>query len=84
MSENTKPDPNAWKALLIGKSEKVQQAIINHHKGYNCAQAVACAFAEELGIDMERAETLFAKADQASLDRYAHLLRLKDLYAPAE
>ena len=49
MSENKKPDPNAWKALLIGKSEKVQQALINHHKGYNCAQAVACAFAEDLG-----------------------------------
>ena len=49
MSENKKPDPNAWKELLIGKSEKVQQAIINHHKGYNCAQAVACAFAEDLG-----------------------------------
>ena len=32
----------------------------------------------------ERAEVLFAKAEQASLDRYAHLLRLKDLYAPAE
>ena len=32
----------------------------------------------------ERAEMLFAKAEQASLDRYAHLLRLKDLYAPAE
>ncbi len=55
MSENTKPavevkpDPNAWKELLVGKSEKVQQAIINHHKKYNCAQAVACAFAEDLG-----------------------------------
>ena len=32
----------------------------------------------------ERAEQLFAKAEQASLDRYAHLLKLKDLYAPAE
>ena len=32
----------------------------------------------------ERAEELFAKAEQASLDRYAHLLKLKDLYAPAE
>ena len=32
----------------------------------------------------ERAEMLFTKAEQASLDRYAHLLRLKDLYAPAE
>ena len=51
MSENlqNKPDPNAWKEQLIGKSEKVQQALINHHKGYNCAQSVACAFAEDLG-----------------------------------
>ena len=55
MSENNpaaasgKPDPNAWKAQLVGKSEKVQTALINHHKGYNCAQSVACAFAEELG-----------------------------------
>ena len=49
MSENIKPDPNAWKALLEGQSEKVQKALINHHKKYNCAQAVACAFAEDLG-----------------------------------
>lgn len=27
-----------------------------HDKKYNCAQAVACAFAEEIGVDME---TLF-------------------------
>ena len=32
----------------------------------------------------ERAEELFAAAEKASLDRYDHLLRLKDLYAPAE
>ncbi len=51
MSENpnVKSDPNAWKQRLEGKSEKVQQALINHHKKYNCAQAVACAFAEDLG-----------------------------------
>lgn len=30
-------------------SEKTQQAVANHKKGYNCAQAVACVFAEELG-----------------------------------
>ena len=30
------------------KTEKAEQ---NHQKGYNCAQAVACAFAEEMGID---------------------------------
>ena len=46
-----KPDPNAWKELLVGKSEKVQKAITNHHKKFNCAQAVACAFADELGMD---------------------------------
>ncbi len=32
----------------------------------------------------ERAEELFTQAEKASLDRYDHLLRLKDLYAPAE
>ena len=30
-------------------SEKTQKALANHKKGYNCAQSVACAFAEELG-----------------------------------
>ena len=30
------------------KTDKVAQ---NHQKGYNCAQAVACAFAEEMEID---------------------------------
>lgn len=32
-------------------SEKTQKALDNHHKGYNCAQSVACAFAPELGMD---------------------------------
>ena len=32
----------------------------------------------------ERAETLFAKAEATSVERYKHLLRLKDLYAPEE
>ena len=26
-----------------------EKAVALHHKGYNCAQAVACAFCEELG-----------------------------------
>ena len=30
----------------------------------------------------ERAEELFAKAEQTAVERYDHLLRLKDLYAP--
>lgn len=32
-------------------SKKQELAIANHDLGYNCAQAVACAFCEELGID---------------------------------
>lgn len=32
-------------------STKAEQAIINHKKGYNCSQAVACAFCKEAGID---------------------------------
>ena len=28
-----------------------EKAVANHKKKYNCAQAVACAFCEELGRD---------------------------------
>ncbi|MDO4544937.1 MAG: C-GCAxxG-C-C family protein [Bacillota bacterium] len=31
--------------------DEVKKALENHKKGYNCAQAVACAFAERLGRD---------------------------------
>lgn len=27
-------------------SQRVEQTIVNHNKGYNCAQAVACAYAD--------------------------------------
>ena len=40
---------------------KKELAIALHDKGYNCCQAVVCAFKEELGIDEE---TLF-KAGEA-------------------
>lgn len=30
---------------------KKELAIANHDKKYNCAQAVACAFCEEIGVD---------------------------------
>lgn len=33
------------------QDEYVAQALAYHKKGYNCAQAVACAFAEDLGAD---------------------------------
>lgn len=29
----------------------VKKALENHEKGYNCAQAVACAYSKELGMD---------------------------------
>ena len=37
-----------------------EKAIELHDKGFNCAQAVACAFAEETGIPEE---TLFAACE---------------------
>ncbi|WP_196593340.1 C-GCAxxG-C-C family protein [Pectinatus sottacetonis] len=30
---------------------RLEKATILHHKGYNCAQATACAFADQLAID---------------------------------
>lgn len=32
-------------------NEAVKKALENHSKGYNCAQAVACAFCDRLGRD---------------------------------
>ncbi len=32
-------------------SKYVEKALVMHSKGYNCAQAVACAFAEKLNMD---------------------------------
>ena len=32
---------------------KRELAIKNHNNGYNCCQAVACAFSEELGVEEE-------------------------------
>lgn len=31
--------------------DRVQKALENHKKGMNCCQAVACAFADALGVD---------------------------------
>ena len=41
-------------------STKAEKSIELHDKGFNCAQAVACAFAEETGIPEE---TLFAACE---------------------
>lgn len=32
-------------------SDEVSKALQNHKSGYNCAQAVACAFCDRLGMD---------------------------------
>ena len=32
-------------------SSRVEKALENHGKGYNCCQAVACAYAELVGVD---------------------------------
>ena len=31
--------------------ERIQKALDYHHKGYNCCQAVACAYCDAVGID---------------------------------
>lgn len=44
--------------------DKKELAIALHDKKYNCAQAVACAFADEVGVDME---TLFRACEGLGL-----------------
>lgn len=36
-------------------SERVEKALENHKKGYNCAQAVACAYCDLLGVEENEA-----------------------------
>ena len=31
--------------------ERIQRALENHQKGYNCSQSVACAFCDLVGVD---------------------------------
>ena len=38
--------------------EKCEQAVAKKHSGYNCAQAVACTFCEEAGLDDETMRNL--------------------------
>lgn len=41
-------------------TERVNQAIEFHHKGYNCCQAVACAYCDLVGVDEK---TMFRAAE---------------------
>ena len=34
-------------------NERAKKALEYHKKGYNCSQAVACSFSEEIGVDEE-------------------------------
>lgn len=36
-------------------SERVKKTLENHKKGYNCAQAVVCAYCDLLGVDEKEA-----------------------------
>ncbi|MCQ4635678.1 C-GCAxxG-C-C family protein [Anaerovorax odorimutans] len=36
-------------------SERVTKAVENHRKGYNCAQAVVCAYCDLMGVDEKEA-----------------------------
>ena len=42
--------------------KKSEEAVMKHSSGYNCAQAVACAFADKIGVDEQE---LFRLADDA-------------------
>jgi len=46
------------------KNKRIELAVENHKKGYNCAQAVACAYRDEFGIDEK---TLFRMAESFGL-----------------
>lgn len=35
--------------------DRIQKAVTNHKKGYNCAQAVVCSYCDLFGIDEETA-----------------------------
>lgn len=36
-------------------TERIEKALEYHHKGYNCAQAVVCAYCDLLGMDEQTA-----------------------------
>ena len=33
------------------KMNRIEKALENHKKGYNCSQSVACAFCDKIGMD---------------------------------
>ena len=55
-------------------SKKVEQAMAFHDKGYNCAQAVACSFCEEFGIDQE---TMFRVSEGFAANKFRNQKRIE-------
>lgn len=43
----------AKKFKIMTREEKIRQSVDNKAAGYNCAQAVACSFCQEAGLDEE-------------------------------
>ncbi len=54
-------------------SSRVEKALENHGKGYNCCQAVACAYADLVGVDENL--ILRQEKDSGRYGRYAVYLR---------
>ena len=47
----------AWRLISMTTAERLKKADELHQRGYNCAQSVACAFADKTGVP---ADVLFA------------------------
>ena len=59
-------------------STKAEYAISLHDKGYNCAQAVACTFCKEFGVDEQE---MFRIAEGFGLGKERHADEGKHLQA---
>ena len=60
--------------MNLKMSKKVEQAMAFHDKGYNCAQAVACSFCEEFGIDQE---TMFRVSEGFAANKFRNQKRIE-------
>ena len=50
-------------------SERVKKALENHKHGYNCAQAVVCAYCDLFGVDEKEAFKM-SEAERSAPWRY--------------
>ena len=60
-------------------SSRVEKARENHGKGYNCCQAVACAYADLVGVDESRKVEFYPLEDEENIvHEYNDIVRLED------